>query len=340
MKKSKFIVRVLFSFLLMACGVIVAIAIDAETGIVGAVGRSFGISLIVAGMVSLFQELVLSHFSHSEAMELSENIQGALHRTTVESADRLQMLLQRAEQGIHIIKKERGGFSGYHKWVLESEPREMFFAGRSVLHRMRSDFKNLSLAPVEDAIVEKMKGGFRIRILFMDPRWEMVERIATMEGRASPTQLYADLEESLDVAKKIWEKLQTIGVPLSGSLEIRLCSNISQFAYHCVKSITNPDTDTEMLVGFYFAIHLGWKTPLFEVRDKEIRPYFETHFSNLFEHSHTFLNYPVGRIGLEEFDEEGFTQCQEVFEARIGPRPSRVNSIYPASKGNATTRAS
>lgn len=294
--KLKAVLRILAGIVMLLMGVIVSLIADGATGVLGVLGQSLGIALIITGAVSVFQESVLVPLKKTETQDRFDK----LSSETKEGFENILNVLGKDDTGLQILCNERAGFKGYHKWMLETKPQELFFAGRSVLHRIEKDFKERNFVSVSEAFIHKMKNGTTIRILFLNPNWELIDQIAVQEGRNSAKELYADLNISLRVVKSLWDTLQKQEEPLTGSLEVRLFANISHYAYHCVKETSS--NDLEMLVGFYFAERLGWQSALFEVKDPSTQSLFERHFAILFDSAEQLLVYPGGRVDLAQFN--------------------------------------
>ncbi|MEW5767333.1 MAG: hypothetical protein AB1797_06855 [bacterium] len=160
-----------------------------------------------------------------------------------------------------------------------------------------------------------MKAGSTFRILFLNPMWDLIEQIATQEGRGSAKELYLDLRTTCSIVKKLWDKLSRQNQLIDGSIEIRVYQEISQYAYHYVKDL--PTGDIEMLVGFYFAELLGWQSALFEVQNEGIQKSFEDHFAVLFRRARQILIYPSGGGGAQNFDNYFYQQILTYLESKI-----------------------
>lgn len=190
----------------------------------------------------------------------------------------------------------------------------MFFAGRSVLHRMKKDFEDRGLPAIHEALIQKMKTGSKIRILFLNPTWDLIEAIASQEGRTSARELYSDLKTTCLIVNELWKGLKCTA-PLVGSIEIRIYQEISQYAYHYTKDLASGRV--EMFVGFYFAEQLGWQSALFQVYSADIQRTFERHFARLFERAQLLLTYPSGGAGLESFDNISYQAALSFLESKL-----------------------
>jgi hypothetical protein len=73
--------------------------------------------------------------------------------------------------------------------VLEQRPQDLFFAGRSVLHRIDADIRARTGATAVDVILRRLKERSRVYILFLDPRIDIIARLADEEGQTLSAML-------------------------------------------------------------------------------------------------------------------------------------------------------
>ena len=225
---------------------------------------NIGLSLVVAGVVGLFTELAFSSY-------LSPNI--------------------KPQGGMEQVAETRKGFGGYHNWLNQKSVKEAHFSGRSVLHNMESDFQKNLGAGAADIFIKQMQKGAIIKVLLLDPAWNMINQISKSEGRETPKDLYLDLAKSLLIIQDLANKLNAIK-PI-GSIDIKLVSEINQYAYHYVDY--GNDEKPEMLVGFYFADQLGFMSSLFRVDDNSVKNSFKNHFGFLYFRATELLHYNNGQ---------------------------------------------
>lgn len=295
--KTRAIMRILSGLVMGLLGITLALITNGVAGAVGILGQSLGLSLIVTGSVTVFQESVLAPLRRDE---FSEQINRISYQTK-ENFETVFSLMKRP--GIYMISPERRGSMRYYKWLLERSPQKIFFAGHSVLHRIQADFDKQGLVPVYDALRQKVTEGSKIQILFLDPTWDYLDNVARDEGQES-ARLRTDLAESLGHCKKLWNHIET--EKYAGEIEVRLCSALKQYAFHRV-SCSDRNED-EVLVGFYFAGRLGMKSPLFAVEDEQIQEFFIEHFSNVFEKSRVLLSYSRE---FRDFDHTYYRKCRD-----------------------------
>lgn len=249
--------RLLFSILLLPTGAVLVLI--AGTGKAGVLVNGLGLSLIVAGIVAAFRELVIVRFEGGE--------------TADQVANRLQERFLQPGSGIRLISTVRRGFDGYYRWAISTHRSELFFAGRSVLHRIQADLSERLLQPVEAVIHRKLTEHSEIRVLFLDPRSDLITRLANEEGQPRHAML-ADLARSLGICRRLYERLKQSKLPPDARLHIRVYDEVPHFAYH-------RDGD-DTFVGFYFTSVKGSLTAAFEVIDPDSRTIFEDHFAAVY----------------------------------------------------------
>jgi hypothetical protein len=237
------------------------------------IAQRVGLGLTVAGIVGLFTEFAFGPY-------------------WLRGPDRPVRSPSEGTMGMQLISTERTGFSGFHSWVLDLQPQDLFFAGRSVLHRMKKDFTDRGLQTIPQTFVHQMSMDSRIRILFMNPNWGLIEEIAKQEGRSNPRELYADLRDTLGVVNELWQLLQNDKRHLPGMVDIRVYEEITQYAYHYVSD--RKTSATTMYVGFYFAELVGYRSALFSVESEQVRDAFGGHFAKLFDKAKPLLTYSSG----------------------------------------------
>ncbi|WP_188197128.1 hypothetical protein [Nonomuraea sp. SYSU D8015] len=113
-----------------------------------------------------------------------------------------------------------------------------------------------------------------IRILFLDPRSELIPRLAKEEGQQD-RQMLSDIGVSLDVCERLFHLLQNKPASPRAQLHIRVYDEVPHFAYH-------RDND-QVIVGFSFATALGSASAAFEVIDVQSQRFFEERFTSIFE---------------------------------------------------------
>ncbi|MGD2114004.1 MAG: hypothetical protein PVG07_03060 [Acidobacteriota bacterium] len=299
----KILLRILFGVILLLVGAVLSLVAADSASPMGTFGQSVGLALLVTGCISVFQESVLVRLKRDEVQE---------------AFNRLFDLL--AKPGIRMVARERQGDSRYHKWLLEKDPQTMFFAGHSVLHRVERDFKDLRLLSVEEALRQKVAEGSTVRVLFLDPTWDLIDRIAMGQDQ-DPKDLRADLATTLGVCRRLWDLLENEELP--GTIEIKTCRELQQYAFHYV--ICSSKRKVEMLAGFYFAGRVGMRSPLFSAEDESIQELFVEHFNTIFEHAKTVLEYSRG--SRRDFNFSYYRSCQNDLSDHLGSQ--RVSELCP-----------
>jgi hypothetical protein len=252
-------IRVLFSVCLIPLGaVLILLHNDSPAGnLLSHVGFAF----IVAGVLSTFHELVLQRFEQGEmASAVADEVYERLRKTPL------------AATGIRLVSPSRKGYDGYYKWVLGTAPDHMFFAGRSVLHRVAADLKERGLGDAESAIARRLAEGATIKLLFVDPRSDIVPRMAKEEGQ-STERLLSDLAITLGICIRLHNLLGSRRLPATARLDICVFDEVPYFAYHSVGDA--------VVVGFYFASALGFQSAAYELVDPQTKEFFVDHFRSI-----------------------------------------------------------
>jgi hypothetical protein len=252
-------IRILFSIALAAVGcLLVVLHSDTATGtLVSHIGFAF----IVAGVLSTFHEAVLNRF---ERGDMAEDIANRVHVKFQNSPP--------TSTGIRLVSKERKGYAGYYTWVTAPGPSDLFFAGRSVLHRIDADIRSRTSERAETALARHLRAGSRIRVLFVDPRSDLIRRLAH-EEKQSHEQLLRDLAHSLGVCVRLHKLLEHASIPPSAELHVCGFDEVPYFAFH--------RTDDLFIIGFYFTSALGHKSGAYEVIDPTTKDFFATHFNSI-----------------------------------------------------------
>lgn len=290
--------RILFSVLLIPIGAVLVL-VDA-----GNLVANVGLAFIVAGVVSTFHEGVL------------RRLEGADHAQSVAGAvvERLKDAPLTAS-GIRLVSPVRKGYDGYYLWAMHAGTQEMFFAGRSVLHRIDADFRARTIGSAEGIIARRLKEGANIKIMFLDPRSDIIPRLAQEEGQ-SPKQLLSDVATSLGICERLHNLLGEANLPNTASLDIRVFDEIPYFAYHKV--------DTKVIVGFYFSSALGHQSAAFDVVDLQTKEFFDAHFTAMFSRAgetHVVRIDPHRRT--PDLNEALLAQLQSNLQKELGQEETR-----------------
>lgn len=208
-------------------------------------------------------------------------------------------------KGIHFLHDRRRNYSAYYSWVNEQNPQDLFFAGRSVLHRIDADIKTRGGASAEEVILRKLKEGSRISIAFLDPRTNILDRLAREEGQ-KPEAMLGDIATSVGICRRLFALLQENFAALQpGSfLAIRVFDRVPYFAYN--------KQDDQMIVGFYFASDRGDTSAAYELVDDHTKQVFSDHFGRIMADAaqSTVVEFDGAR-GRPSFDEHLFHQLYD-----------------------------
>ncbi|MCC6698753.1 MAG: hypothetical protein IT365_24225 [Candidatus Hydrogenedentes bacterium] len=233
--------------------------------------RDVGLLLaaVMAGTI-LHEKLLRDEMVTSFIHELDEKLD-RLREDTAYEVHKLFSEHPPRMTGIRQLGEVRRNFSGYYKWVNEQRSQDLFFAGRSVLHRIDADIRSRTGASAADVILRRLKEGSKINVLFLDPRIDIIGRLADEEGQTLNAML-GDIAKSLVICRKLAELLDKHyqELPPGAALSVRVYDRIPYFAYH--------RQDTEVIVGFYFDSAKGSSSAAYELVDEETQQTFEEHF--------------------------------------------------------------
>jgi Domain of unknown function (DUF5919) len=255
--------RLMIALFLIPSGAVLVLI--AGGGKAGSLVTGLGLSLIVAGIVAAFRELVIVPF---ETSDTASQIAARLH----------DKLFQNEVPGIRQIEEVRRGYEGYYRWVISTQKCDLFFAGRSVLHRIQEDLNKRRTQPVEQVLLGKLAEHSTIRILFLDPRSDLIPRLSREEGQTEEGML-KDLATSLGICRRLHQLILHSPAPLppGAELHIRVYDEVPHFAYH--------RQDDDVIIGFYFLSALGSQSGAFEVTDPKTKQFFGNHFASIFDRS-------------------------------------------------------
>jgi hypothetical protein len=296
--------RLTFALALVPTGAVLVLLAPGLSLTVSPLLSGLGISLIVAGIVTAFREVAILRL---ESEEMGEEIATRVHRRLVEAPPTRDV-------SIRLVSRVRRGYDGYYAWVTSAGARDLFFAGRSVLHRMDADFRARRLPPVEQVLERKLRDGSAVRILFLDPRSELVGRLAREEGQTA-TMMLSDIATSLGVCRRLHELLARSPLPATAQLQIRVYDEVPYFSYH--------RQGEHVIVGFYFVTALGSQSAAFEVVDAPTRSFFEGHFTTLFDRSSDRIVLEVSpNRGTPAFNEELYAELTGHLARSLGKAES------------------
>jgi hypothetical protein len=279
----KYWLRMAIGVIVLLAGVTLAAMFAGSTSRLGILCENLGFAMTISGIVATFHEVVWRPITRTELREAIDNI--------LESVK---------GPALHLETLVRRGFPGYHKWLVDSRPQTVFIAGHSVLHRMEDDHGRLPVKSIEEAISLKLSQGCNIRILFLDPTWDFLDRVANaQEGKLGEAhtqtskKLRENLATSMEIVKRIADRLEKDQERLgSGSIDIKVCREVTQYAYHHV--VCRETDSEEMFIGLYFVGELGTESPLFVIKSAAIRKKFEYHFTNIFGRATELLSWSRG----------------------------------------------
>jgi hypothetical protein len=224
-------------------------------------GSSLGFGFVISGIASIFRELFILKTETDETATTIAN-------KTIELLDDHPI----GTKGLKMVVEERRGYDGYYDWVTRTGRQELFFAGRSVLHRINRDLGIRKLGLAENALLKKLEDGSSVTILFLDPRSDLIERLANEEGQTK-RQLLSDIAYSIGTTSRLYHLVKDKQWKPPAELHIRVYDEVPNFAYH--------QEDDKILVGFYFAKAIGSTSAAFEVIDDDTHKFFQDHFETI-----------------------------------------------------------
>jgi len=252
--------------------------------------EKIGLAFLIAGTVDIFRSMSQWKYEKREIKEvIDESISNALS----------------CKPGLCIATPKRRGFKGYYTWAISRSRQDLFFAGRSVLHRIESDLIGRRLGECDELIFRKVREGSNVKILFLDPEFQLIKKLAEDEHQTEK-QMIEDIAKSLGITLRIKDYIKNEQCNLLGSLQICIYSDIPYFAYH--------REDDNVIVGFYFHTALGCDTSGFEINDSDTVAHFEEHFINIFSNATPLLTVSENKIN---FNQEKYLSCRSAISDKL-----------------------
>lgn len=209
--------------------------------------------------------------------------------------------------GIRLVNDTRRNYSGYYSWVTEQKPQELFFAGRSVLHRIDADIRTRTGNSAENILYRRLQESSKITILFLDPRIDIIDRLAIEEGQ-SARALLGDIVTSIGISHRLYELLHqnSSSLPPEAELTIRVYDRVPYFAYH--------KQDDDVIVGFYFLSAKGHSSAAYELVDDKTKEVFGDHFVGMLSAAatNTLVEFSGAR-GRPNFNQPLFSELIDYF---------------------------
>jgi hypothetical protein len=282
------------------------------------------LSAVVAGTI-LYERLLREEMVRQFVAELDKELTHRvpkLETISTHTAGKVhELLCERPPSmtGLRLITEVRRNFRGYYDWVNENGSQDLFFAGRSVLHRIDADIHARTESSAEAIILRRLREGSKIRIDFLDPRSDIIDRLAQEEGE-TPAALLGNIATSLGICRRLGELVRAhyLSLPAGAVLSVRVYDRMPYFAYH--------KQDNDVLVGFYFQSLLGSSSAAYELVDDTTRRTFSEHFVRIHADaaSSTMVEFD-GAAGRPLFNNELFNELRKQLSAKLGP--SRVDEL-------------
>lgn len=275
------------------------------------------LSVVMAGTI-IHERLLREEMVRIIARELDERLRAWIPdahdsaRLTAPKAHRLFSEKPPQMTGIKLLHDVRRNYRGYYDWVVEQQPQDLFFAGRSVLHRINADIRARTQSKAEEILFRRLKEGSKIKILFLDPRIDIIKRLADEEGQPQEEML-GDIATSIGICQRLYGLLQQDYINLSpgSELTIRLYDRAPYFAYH--------RQDDRVIVGFYFFSDKGSSSAAYEIVDDQTKRVFEAHFDRILgEANHSTLVDFDGARRRPRFNERLFSDLKDHLSKQLG----------------------
>jgi hypothetical protein len=216
--------------------------------------------------------------------------------------------------GLRLLRDVRRNSPEYYSWTTEREPQTMFFAGRSILHRIDADIRVNTGGSVEEVLLRRLTENSKITILFLDPRVDILKRLAAEEGEALDSML-GNIAISLGICKRLAERLKKThrDLPPGAHLSIRIYDHIPYFAYH--------KQNNQVIIGFYFLSIEGSLSASYEVVDEKTKKIFEEHFLKIRADatSRTLVDLEGAR-GIYKFNDGLFDELCSFLKTTLDPK--------------------
>ncbi len=230
----------------------------------------------------LLRDEMLRHLSHELDRKLDAKIPKLADATAQTAIAVHELFCERPPgiTGIRLVHGVRRSYAGYYSWVNEQKSQELFFAGRSVLHRIDADIRSRTAGSAEDILFRRLKEGSKIKILFLDPRTDLPDRLAKEEGQ-TPEAMLGDIATSIGICRRLHGLLLANFSTLQPGAElgIRVYDRVPYFAYH--------RQDSDVIVGFCFLSSKGSTSAAYELIDDTTKQVFGDHFIGIYSEAAT-----------------------------------------------------
>jgi hypothetical protein len=221
--------------------------------------------------------------------------------------------------GLRLLTEVRRNSSAYYSWTIQKDPQTLFFAGRSILHRIDADVRANGGGAAEDVLLRRLTENSKITILFLDPRTNILTRLADEEGER-PDAMLGNIAISLGICQRLAGRLRKEHrlLPPGAHLTIRIYDHIPYFAYH--------KQNHQVIVGFYFLTMEGSSSAAYEVVDEKTKKAFDDHFMKIRADAtrKTLVEFDGAR-GVYNFDDVLFRDLQTFLETTLDAK--KVNEL-------------
>lgn len=305
--------------------------------VISAFVRDVGLllSAVMAG-TALHEKLLRDEMVRFTGEELSARLDAKIPNATETAALTARHVHQLFREsppemtGLRLLAPTRRNYSGYYRWVNERTAQDLFFAGRSVLHRIDADIKSNTgnrSSNAEGVILRRLRDGSKVRILFLDPRTDILGRLADEEGQTLEA-LVGDVLTSLEICSRLHELLQheeTGSLKPSAALTVRIYDRVPYFAYH--------KQDSDAIVGFYFSTSIGSSSAAYELVDDDTKRTFGEHFERILSNArnNSLIEFDGARSERCYFNHELYSELHGVCVGLLEERRPLVMKLSESS---------
>ena len=220
--------------------------------------------------------------------------------------------------GLRHVDDVRRNSSAYYSWVVEQKPEELFFAGRSVLHRIDADIQSRIGSTAEKVLLRRLKEGSKITIAFLDPSIDIIGRLAVEEDQRLDA-LLGDIATSIGICRRLHSLLldEYRTLPKTALLKIKLYNAVPYFAYH--------KQGDRVVVGFYFRSDVGSSSAAYEIVDAKTKEAFGDHFKSMASGSSAkwLLEFDGAHGNNPTFNEQLFQELYTFMEDKLGAKEAK-----------------
>ena len=315
--RSSSVSRQILSLLMVAIGIIMVLVAREwpKTWLESAV-TNLGLAVLIAGTVNYVHEKL---FIRTQSEELEEGVAGRVQRQlqpdlkSVESlverkSEELEGLIDRQVRGLRWLTDNRRDCPDYYTWPFAHGTKDLFFAGISVLHRMDTGLREHGIRSLEEALVRKLQEGTDIRILFLDPRSDLIRRIADDEDREKE-EILGDIATTVGICRRLYLLLEQLEEKPRASLFVGMHDRSPCFSYH--------KEDEKVIVGLYIPTRPKRQNSAFEALDPHTMELFRQYVDHIQSEATPLLTVDGTISGNPTFRDTTYRQIYDALADRL-----------------------